>query len=36
MWGYETHAVHDPIESGQLLGPRFTIASNLIDGPDSV
>ena len=37
MWGFpETHAVRDRIESGQLLGPHFTIASNLIDGPNSI
>jgi len=37
MWGLpETHVVRDRIEGGQLLGPRFTIASNLIDGAHSV
>jgi hypothetical protein len=37
MWGFpEIRAVRDRIESGQLLGPRFTIASNIIDGANSV
>lgn len=37
MWGYpEIHATHQKIESGQLLGPRMVIASNIIDGPNSV
>ncbi|GIH08498.1 amidohydrolase [Rhizocola hellebori] len=37
MWGMpQTHAVRQRIERGQLLGPRFTIASNLIDGAQSV
>jgi imidazolonepropionase-like amidohydrolase len=37
MWGFpEIHAVRDRIERGELLGPRFTIASTIIDGPHSV
>jgi hypothetical protein len=37
MWGLpQTHAVRERIERGQLVGPRFTIASNLIDGAQSV
>lgn len=37
MWGLpQTHVVRDRIERGQLLGPRFTIASDLIDGAHSV
>ncbi len=37
MWGFpQIHDVRDRIEAGQLLGPRMTIASSLIDGPPSV
>lgn len=37
MWGFpEIHAVRDRINRGELLGPRFTIASSIIDGPHSV
>lgn len=37
MWGYAAiRATHRKIESGELLGPRMVIASNLIDGPFSV
>ena len=36
MWGFpEIHAVRDRIELGQLFGPHFFIASNLIDGAHS-
>jgi len=34
MWGYpENRAVRDQIERGELLGPRITMASSIIDGP---
>jgi imidazolonepropionase-like amidohydrolase len=37
MWGFpEIRAIRDRIERGELLGPRFTIASSIIDGADSV
>jgi imidazolonepropionase-like amidohydrolase len=37
MWGFpEIHAVRNRINSGQLLGPHFTIASNIIDGAHSI
>jgi imidazolonepropionase-like amidohydrolase len=37
MWGLpEIRAVRDRIERGELLGPRFTISSSIIDGANSV
>ncbi|MCE7008911.1 amidohydrolase [Kibdelosporangium philippinense] len=36
MWGFDaTHRVRDRINRGKLLGPRFTIASPVIDGKHS-
>lgn len=33
MWGFpENHVVRDRINRGEILGPRFTIASAIIDG----
>ncbi|HEU5471294.1 MAG TPA: amidohydrolase family protein [Actinophytocola sp.] len=37
MWGTpHVRAVREQIESGALLGPRMVLASNIIDGPDSM
>ncbi|MEV4310807.1 amidohydrolase family protein [Actinocrispum sp. NPDC049592] len=37
MWGFpEIRAMRDRIDNGELLGPRFTIASTIIDGANSV
>ncbi|RSM78444.1 amidohydrolase [Amycolatopsis sp. WAC 01375] len=34
MWGYaENRATRDKIERGELLGPRFVLASGIVDGP---
>ncbi|MET0136570.1 MAG: amidohydrolase family protein [Kibdelosporangium sp.] len=36
MWGFPfIHEVRGRIDRGEILGPRFTIASGLIDGADS-
>ena len=37
MWGFPTmHAVRHKIEIGQLLGPHYFIASNIVDGAHSI
>lgn len=37
MWGYaENRATRDKIERGELLGPRITMASSIVDGPVSL
>ena len=37
MWGYpENRATRDKIERGELLGPRITLASSIVDGPVSL
>lgn len=37
MWGYpEVRAVHERIESGEILGPRMVMASTIVDGPVSL
>jgi imidazolonepropionase-like amidohydrolase len=37
MWGGPTHLEwRTRIESGQLLGPRFSVASPIVDGPNPV
>jgi hypothetical protein len=37
MWGYaENRATRDKIERGELIGPRATMASGIIDGPVSL
>ncbi|MFL6142152.1 MAG: amidohydrolase family protein [Labedaea sp.] len=37
MWGTpHVRGVRDRIVSGELLGPRMVLASNIIDGPDSM
>lgn len=37
MWGYpENRATRDKIERGELLGPRMTLASSIVDGPVSL
>jgi cytosine/adenosine deaminase-related metal-dependent hydrolase len=36
MWGIPfVRAVHRRIASGELLGPRMVVASNIVDGPNS-
>jgi hypothetical protein len=37
MWGFPVHFQwRKRIEAGQLLGPRFTIASAIVDGPNPI
>ena len=37
MWGFPTtHAVKHKIEAGELLGPHYFIASNIVDGAHSI
>jgi hypothetical protein len=37
MWGYaEIRALRQRIDSGEVLGPRITLAGNIVDGPISL
>ncbi len=37
MWGFaDHHQARDRIRRGELAGPRWVIASSLVDGPDSI
>jgi cytosine/adenosine deaminase-related metal-dependent hydrolase len=37
MWGLPfVRAVRDRIESGEVVGPRMVVASNIVDGPNSM